>query len=242
MPMQAVILAGGLGTRLRSIVNDRPKPMALVNGKPFLEYQLNYLKAQNVRRILILCGHMADLIQEYFGDGRRVGLEISYAVEKDLKGTGGAILNAANMIDQTFLLLNGDTFVSFNLDDLRKFHNAKKADITMLAMQDKKRDNRYGTMVIDMNHRIVEFFEKESPLGKDLFISCGVYIINKTVFNNVSIDTFSLERDFLAKSTNLLMYAYVFKGSFIDIGTPKSYQEFIKMVEDMDGSGEMALK
>ena len=109
--MQAIILAGGLGTRLRSVVSDRPKPMALVEGKPFLEYVLQGLKKSGIDDIIFAVGYKGGMVEEYFGDGSRFGIRARYAYEEELLGTAGAIKNAGKYVtDEQFFVLNGDTF------------------------------------------------------------------------------------------------------------------------------------
>lgn len=225
--MQAVILAGGLGTRLRSVVNDRPKPMALVNGKPFLEYQLNFLKNQGIKDVLLLCGFMADKIQEYFGNGEKWDLKINYSIEDEPKGTGGAILNAYSQLEKRFLLLNGDTFINFNLSSLTIVHETKRADITILVRSAVGYEQRYGTLSVDANSKIVLFKEKDQSRS-NLYVNCGVYTVEKCVFQDCQLRKFSFEEDILMNKVNKLsIYACITNAGFIDIGTPDSYKWFV---------------
>lgn len=109
--MQAVLLAGGLGTRLRSVVSDRPKPMALVDGKPFMEYVIMQLKKYGIDEIIFAVGYKGSMVEEYFKDGRELGVKVSYAYEEELLGTAGAIKNAGKLVtDDRFFVLNADTF------------------------------------------------------------------------------------------------------------------------------------
>lgn len=120
--MQALILAGGLGTRLQSIVNDRPKPMADISNKPFLEHQLEFLRSFQIRELIFCVGHLHEHIEAYFGDGSRWGVQIQYSIEETLLGTGGAVKLAERYIKGAFLTMNGDSFFDINLDELRRFH------------------------------------------------------------------------------------------------------------------------
>src|SRR5215210_1825408 len=120
--MKALILVGGLGTRLRPLVSDRPKPMAQVEGKPFLEYQIEKLRAHGFKDLVLCVGHMARQVQDYFGDGRDWEVQIDYAVETELLGTAGAIKNAQKVIEDTFLVLNGDSYLEVDLGGLAEFH------------------------------------------------------------------------------------------------------------------------
>ena len=116
--MQAIILAGGLGTRLRSVVSDRPKPMALVEGKPFLEYVLQGLKKSGIDDIIFAVGYKGGMVEEYFGDGSRFGIRARYAYEEELLGTAGAIKNAGKYVtDEQFFVLNGDTFYQMDFGE-----------------------------------------------------------------------------------------------------------------------------
>src|SRR5919112_1675155 len=124
--MRALVLAGGLGTRLRSLLNDRPKPMAQVAGKPFLEYQIEMLRLHGFQDLVLCVGYLARHVQEYFGDGRGWGVHIDYAVETELLGTAGAIKNAQNFIDKDpFLVLNGDSYLEADLRELADFHRSR---------------------------------------------------------------------------------------------------------------------
>ena len=126
--MQAIILAGGLGTRLKTLVNDRPKAMAHVNDKPFLEYQIDFLKKNNIDQIILCVGYLREKIQEYFGDGRKWDITINYAVEKKLLGTAGALKNAEKYINSSFFVLNGDSFLDIDLPGMASFHHRKKSE------------------------------------------------------------------------------------------------------------------
>ncbi len=234
--MQAVILVGGLGKRLRTIINDRPKPMAQIRGKPFLEYQINYLKSQNVTDIVLLCGYMANKIREYFKDGKAYHVNIKYVIEQEPLGTGGAITNALNELDPTFLLLNGDTFIRFDLKEMIKFHKEKKSMITILITSIIKRENRYGQVMINSDNKVVGFVEKQLEPNKKSYTNCGVYIINKNIFLKTDHrnfqEKFSFEKDFLNTYYDKIpTYAFTTKNNFIDIGTPESYEEFCNFAD-----------
>ena len=120
--MQTIILAGGLGTRLRPLTNTIPKPMIHINGKPYLEYQIEYLKRFNLIDILILVGYLGESIESYFGDGKHFGVNITYSYEKEPLGTAGGIKNAEeNITENEFLLLYGDSFLPINLTEFTDF-------------------------------------------------------------------------------------------------------------------------
>ena len=130
--MQAIILAGGLGTRLRSVVSDRPKPMALVEGKPFLEYVLQGLKKSGIDDIIFAVGYKGGMVEEYFGDGSRFGIRARYAYEEELLGTAGAIKNAGKYVtDEQFFVLNGDTFYQMDFGDLSRIQQEKNLEMAL---------------------------------------------------------------------------------------------------------------
>ena len=131
--MQAIILAGGLGTRLRSVVSDRPKPMALVEGKPFLEYVLQGLKKSGIDDIIFAVGYKGGMVEEYFGDGSRFGIRARYAYEEELLGTAGAIKNAGKYVtDEQFFVLNGDTFYQMDFGDLSRVQQEKNLEMALV--------------------------------------------------------------------------------------------------------------
>jgi len=120
--MQVVILAGGLGVRLRPITTKIPKPMADVKGKPFLHYLLEYIKSFGYKKFLILAGYLGEIIEDYFGTGHTRGININYSYDKELLGTGGALKNAENRLDNDFFLVNGDTFLKIDYTELEKLY------------------------------------------------------------------------------------------------------------------------
>lgn len=220
----AIILAGGLGTRLKSIISDLPKPMAPVNGVPFLTYQFRYLKHYGIKKVILSVGHLAEKIEDYYKSDFE-GMNISYAYEKTALGTGGGIRLAiegcgANAI----LVLNGDSFFDVNIKEFFEQHNAKKSDAS-LALRRVDNAARYGTIQKDDNNRITLFNEK-SGLETPGIINGGVYILQKEIYlNNTPRNvTFSIEKDFFEKSiTKLFLTGFEFNTYFIDIGIPEDY-------------------
>ena len=225
MTTEAIVLAGGFGTRLRKVVNDVPKPMASINGKPFLTYVLNYLKKYGIQKVVLSVGHLHEVVEDYFGTEWE-GLKISYAVENEPLGTGGAIKYAFNKIsgDDAFVL-NGDTLFEVNLHQLHSFHLKSKAEIS-LALRAVTDISRYGTVQTNAANKIIAFTEKGALSGTGN-INGGIYLINKQVFKKISIFTekFSMENDVFEKYYNTLpFFGFPFKGYFIDIGIPEDYR------------------
>ncbi|HEX9652941.1 MAG TPA: nucleotidyltransferase family protein [bacterium] len=220
--MEAIVLAGGLGTRLRSKVADRPKVMAEINKQPFLSYLLNYLSSNHVKRVVLATGYLHEQIEQFYG-GKFKGLQIDYSVEEQPLGTGGAIKLALGKVggDQV-LILNGDTFFDINIDALLALHKKDVADIT-IALKAMRHISRYGIVKIQ-GTRVVNFEEKQ--MVDEGFINAGIYVAKKSLFDTLQLpDKFSLEEDFLKKFTaQLNMHAYISDAYFIDIGIPEDYQ------------------
>lgn len=233
MIKEAIILAGGFGTRLQSVVADRPKPMALVCDKPFLHYLFQYLKHYKIQKVILSVGHKAEMIQEYFGE-KYDEIIIDYAVEKEPMGTGGGIRMAMEKCNEKeVLVLNGDSFFDINLISFYNFYINQQSDVA-LAVRHIEDSSRYGTIQLNDSNRINLFTEKT---GKAIpgIISAGIYIINRKLYlNHTSINkNFSIEKDFFEPNVNFYnLHAYLSEGYFIDIGIPEDYakaqQDFTK--------------
>ncbi len=224
----AIILAGGLGTRLRSVISDLPKPMAPVAGQPFLHYIFLYLQKQGITDVVLSVGYKSEVIKEFFGD-KYAGINIRYAVENEPLGTGGGIRQAMSLIDSDAYVLNGDTFFDVDLKDLYEFYTMRSSDIA-LALKRMHHFDRYGTVEIGNQDRVLQFQEKRYKA--EGLINGGVYVINKNLFKKVEEieDTilsqrFSFEKDILEKHLLPLHYqGKEFGGYFIDIGIPEDYE------------------
>ncbi|MBI5643609.1 MAG: nucleotidyltransferase family protein [Deltaproteobacteria bacterium] len=221
--MEAIVLAGGFGTRLSSVVKDVPKPMAEVAGAPFLAYLMDYLNTQKVGKAVLSVGYKHEVIEDYFGR-RFKGVAIEYAVEDTALGTGGAIRRALEKIsDETPVILNGDTLFRVDLSGALDCHRLSGAVLTM-ALKRVAENDRYGSVMLDGN-RITGFREKTGE-KEDSFINGGVYVINREIFGlfKESREKFSFELDFLQKNIPLMnAVAYISNKYFIDIGIPRDY-------------------
>ncbi len=217
--MQAIVLAGGLGTRLRSVVQDLPKPMAPINGKPFLAFALEYLKKQGITEIILSVSYKYELIQEYFKDEFH-GMKIYYNIEKELLGTGGAIKDALKFVKNEVYVVNGDTF--FDIDLKKLVLNGSKICIALKQMQNF---DRYGTVNVDEQGIVTSFEEK--VFKKQGLINGGIYLLKKDIFNEFSLEKkFSFE-EFLQENYKLLkIQTQIFDDYFIDIGIPEDYKKF----------------
>jgi NDP-sugar pyrophosphorylase family protein len=223
--MQAVILAGGLGTRLRSIIGDLPKPLAPVQGRPFLEFQIEHLASEGFTRILLCVGHRYDLIRAHLHDGAAYGVEIAYSVEEEPLGTAGALRHARPYLDNIFLALNGDTFFTADLSSLVTAHQAGGTCSTVALVQVPEA-GRFGQVALDANGYVTHFNEKGNS-GPGL-INAGVYVFSSAVFDYFPAQTpLSLENQvFPVLARQRLLRGQVHHGYHIDIGTPESYARF----------------
>lgn len=221
--VEAVVLAGGLGARLRSVVSDRPKPMALVSGRPFLEWLLSDLRNQGIERIILSTGHMSEFIEDYFGSGDAFGLEIVYSREDAPLGTGGAIkLALSKLHGQRFFALNGDSFCDFNLGRMLEAHLEKAAAATLWLVPVDESE-RFGAVNVNANREIIGFREK-SEVGQGGLINAGVYLLQRSVLDSMPANAaFSLERDMFPGLIGKGIFGMIGSGPFIDIGTPESY-------------------
>ncbi|MCB9262746.1 MAG: NTP transferase domain-containing protein [Flavobacteriales bacterium] len=224
MMQEAVILAGGKGTRLQSVIKDVPKPMAIVAERPFLTYLLEKLSKNGVQKVVLSVGYKYEVILDYFGQ-RYKNITIEYAVEETPLGTGGGIKLAMKKCDTpNILVLNGDTFFDVSLKDFCTFHESQNFDVS-IALKQMENPSRYGTVKLEQNH-ISEFKEKDETL-KMGHINAGVYCFKKDFFlKNTPNGSFSLEEQFLQKEVAKSGFGgYAEEAYFIDIGIPEDYQK-----------------
>ena len=217
--MEAIVLAGGLGTRLAARLDGIPKPMAQVAGRPFLEILLGRLRGAGCSRVILSVGHLAGVIEDYFG-GEFRGMRVEYAVESDPRGTGGAIRAALGLVsEQSVLVLNGDTFLDVDYAAMMAFHAAQGVELTM-AVCHQADVARYGGVVL-AGERVVGFEEKGR--GGAGWINAGVYVVETgMVWPEGLPERFSFETEYLGPRAGLLGFAaYRSDGVFLDIGVPE---------------------
>ncbi|MCD6018610.1 MAG: Nucleotidyl transferase [Bacteroidetes bacterium] len=223
---EAIILAGGFGTRLQSVVNDVPKPMAPVNQEPFLNYIFDYLKFFKIEHVVLSTGYLSEKIMEYFGSEFQE-IKISYTKEIEPLGTGGGIrLAMEKCASENVLVLNGDSFFDVDLQVYDKQHRDKQADCS-LALRKVEDAARYGTIESGPDNSIASFKEKDGH-EKPGLINGGVYILNRKLFleKTEAGKAFSIEKDFYEnRIKELKIYGYEYDGYFIDIGIPEDYQK-----------------
>lgn len=222
--MQALILAGGLGTRLKTVVADKPKALSPIGEKPFLYYVIDYLEKQGVTHITFSLGYLAEQIVQYL-QIHHPELQYNYYIEEKPLGTGGAIKKCIDLISESdFLMVNADTFFDIPLQQMFEFHNKNNADCT-IALKQMKNFDRYGTVELDEEKDIVMFKEKQ-PKQEGL-INGGFVFVNKNTFLQCTQNlpnVFSFEKDFLEKNLlNIKVKGFISNGYFIDIGIPEDY-------------------
>ena len=229
--VEAIILAGGLGTRLRSEIGEFPKPLAPTGGVPFLKILLNYLYLNGIERVILAVGYKWELIEAEFGANYK-GIDLIYSIENTPLGTGGAIKLALEKTDEeAIFVVNGETLFTAPLQEMRLAHSRKESDCS-LALHFMDQNSRYGNVVIDHHTQIQDF--KEKGASGSGYINGGIYILNKSALAYFPLgQTFSFETDFLAKKTNELnLFGHPFTTYFKDIGIPEDYHQFEKDLKE----------
>ena len=235
--MEAILLCGGLGTRLRSVVSDRPKPMADIAGKPFLHYLVKMLSESGVKRLIFALGYMGEQIEAYFQSGKDYGLSIFYSYEDSPLGTGGAIRNALSHVSgENVLVLNADTFFHTDYESLLREQLKNKAAMT-IASRKIEDISRYGAILKDENGRILRWNEKMSSDQAEALrpgeINGGIYVMQKSLIEKIPEGKQSLENDCIPAwlEDGLYLQAIPSDGYFMDIGIPEDYAQFREDVE-----------
>ena len=226
--MQAIILAGGVGSRLGNIVKDTPKPFLRVKNNPFILNIVERLISQNVKEIIFCLGYKPQKIINFFGDGSKWGIKVSYIIEEKLMGTAGAIRAAYKKISQSnVIVLNGDSFCYFDILGLITQHRLNNADATLSILKVNKPE-KYGLILFNENMKVNKFLEKSKKYKNKInYINAGVYIINKNLIKKIdNTKPVSLEKDFFPMNLDMNIQAFILKNEkFIDIGTPESLKK-----------------
>ena len=218
--MEAIVLAGGLGTRLQSVISDVPKPMAPIDDKPFLEKILKYLQKNGVTKVILSVGYKWETIKAYFGE-KFEDIELVYSVEDEPLGTGGAIKKALNLCqEKEIYIINGDTFFDVNLNKLNLKNNSK----LILSLKVMKNFDRYGCVETNTDGFVTTFTEKEfREFGN---INGGIYLMSRNIFDGYNLEKkFSFEEFIQIKFKQLNISSRIFDKYFIDIGIPEDYQK-----------------
>ncbi len=227
--MRAVLMAGGSGTRLRPLTCDMPKPMVPILNRPIAEHIINLLKRHNITEIITTLHYLPDVMKEYFHDGKQFGVQMTYAIEEDQPlGTAGCVKNIAELLNNTFLVISGDSITDFDLTSAIKFHKEKKAKATLILTR-VPNPVEFGVVITDKDQRICRFLEK--PSTSEIFsdtVNTGTYILEPEILNYLPANE---EKDFSTDLFPLLlkngeaMYGYVAEGYWCDVGHLDAYRE-----------------
>ncbi|OXS56169.1 mannose-1-phosphate guanylyltransferase [Cohnella sp. CIP 111063] len=226
--MKALLLAGGLGTRLRPLTEHLPKPMALVGNRPWLEHLLLHYKEQGVNEFVIAVKHYRELIESYLGDGSKYGVRIDYSVEKELLGTAGAIKNAERLLSDRFVVVNADIIHQVNLTAALRYHEEHGGAVT-ICLTEVEDPSHYGVVEQTDGGRIVRFTEKpkkeEAPSNR---INAGIYIMERRALDFVPAGkVVSIEKETfpLLIDNGSGVYGHPIGGYWMDMGTKERYRQ-----------------
>jgi NDP-sugar pyrophosphorylase family protein len=240
-PLDVIVLAGGKGTRLHSVVSDRPKPLATVCGRPFLDWLLLYLRGRGLGRVVLATGYRGEMVRAACGDGSALGLELHYAQEEFPLGTGGAarLATARTTADQV-LVLNGDSFCPFDVARLAESHQkvGARATLWLTPMDDCR---RYGSVERDGDGQVHAFHEKSDHLGAGL-INAGIYLFERTTLDAIPDGrAVSLETEVFPNMIGDGLYSVLGTGPFLDIGTPESFGQAASFITENQALWDDAL-
>ena len=221
--MKAVILAGGLGTRLRPLTNNIPKPMLPIGEKPILEHLVNWTKKGGIKSVILCVSYLRESIEDYFGDGEKFGVKIEYAISKKQLATAGQLKTAEKFIDDDFVCMYGDSIFNFSLRSMIKQHSIKKSFVTM-SLNEHKTTLPYGVIETSKNGKVVNWNEKPEIKAN---INMGCYIMNPQVFNLIPKNKPYGMDDVIKKAMKKkeAINSFITKKGFTDIGNTESYKQ-----------------
>jgi mannose-1-phosphate guanylyltransferase len=224
--MTAVVLVGGPGMRLRPLTDDRPKSLVPVLNRPVMEHTIAYLKQFGIEDIVLTLSYMPDTIKERFGDGSRYGARLVYCLEEEPRGTAGAVKNAGEYIDGTFVVLNGDIFTDLDIADMIAFHRRQKAaaSISLSWVEDP---SAFGVVETGRQHRVKRFIEKPPRAeANSHWINAGIYMLEPSVLEHIPAGQhYMFEKGLFPRilELGLPVYGYPYRGYWVDMGTPAKY-------------------
>jgi len=232
--MQVAILAGGLATRLRPLTEKIPKSMVMIGGRPFLEYQLHFLRKNGVTSVVLCVGYLAEQIENHFGDGRKFGVSISYSYEGDeLLGTAGALKNAERLLDDPFFAMYGDSYLFLDFADAMRYFRSRNKLALMTVYKNHDQFERSNTVV--EGGLIKKFSKKEKTEGM-VYIEYGANIFRKDVLQMIPQgQPYSLDELFPELIRREELLAYEVRDRFYQIGSPQGLEEFEKYVIEIGG-------
>jgi NDP-sugar pyrophosphorylase family protein len=230
--VKVFILAGGLGTRIRSLFPDCPKPLIPFHGKPFLQWQIELLAKQGFEEFVLCIGYLSEQIVEQFGDGSSLGVNIEYSIESTPLGTGGALKYAAKSIDSTIMLLNGDTYLNTNYVELVNRHLElvkREQAIGSMSLVYRQDTDRYGSVTLTETNQLAEFHARSPDLAPGL-VNAGAYIFEPQILDFIPThQQTSLEADIFGSivQNQKNLYGIPIEGTFIDMGTIDGYEQLL---------------
>ena len=224
--MKAVIIAGGLGTRLRPLTNNTPKPMLPIGEKPILEHLVNWTKKGGIKSVILCVSYLKESIEDYFGDGEKFGVKIEYAISKKQLATAGQLKTAEKFIDDDFVCMYGDSIFNFSLRSMIKQHSIKKSFVTM-SLNEYKTTLPYGVIETSKNGKVVNWNEKPEIKAN---VNIGCYIMNPQVFNLIPKNKPYGMDDVIKKAMKKkeAVNSFITKKGFTDIGNKESYKQACK--------------
>jgi NDP-sugar pyrophosphorylase family protein len=230
----AIVLCGGMGTRLKKRVNDRPKSLAEIGGKPFLDYQIQWLIDNQIKRVYLAAGHMGEMVKDYVQKWKNRDISIEVIMEPEPLGTGGAVMNIHLLLEsncKNLLVINGDTFLSFNIEEMYRHHSAHRGLLTM-AVSCVKNSDRYTGLSIEES--MITGVSSDQKVTSEVYVHAGAYIISRILLADIPLTKFSMEADLLPGFISQgKVNSYILpKGddaNFFDYGIPEAYDEITQV-------------
>jgi NDP-sugar pyrophosphorylase family protein len=236
----AIVLCGGAGLRLRSAIGDAPKTMARVSGRPFLELLLCQLRRYGFRRVILAVGYKREVIQTYFGR-QAFGLDLEYSVESSPLGTGGALQNAAALVESdAAFVMNGDSYTDVDVESFVDDFRESNADASLVVVSVAGR-NDCGSVLVDPTGKVERFLEKKNPAGSP-YANAGLYLVSRRLLGDIQPDTqVSLEEDLFPRwlDEHNDIRAFVHRGECVDIGTPERFLCAQTILADVESEASM---
>ena len=230
-----VLLCGGAGLRLRSVIGNAPKGMADIAGRPFLELLLRQARRHDFKRAILAVGYQKDVIYSQIGE-RTFGLDLVFSAESLPLGTGGALRNAADLIESdSILVMNGDSYTNVNLGEVLADYRQAKADVCVVVVPADGRSD-CGFVLLDGNGRLTSFDEKRAPL-QSAYINAGIYLLSRAMLDQIPTDVaISLERELLPRwlRQGRTIRGFICPGTCVDIGTPERYRNAQSVLADVE--------
>lgn len=233
--MQAVILAAGLGSRIRPVLINTPKAMITVHELPFLAYLLAHLKKNGIKNVVLAVGYLSYVIKNYFGNGERFGMSLLYSENHLPMGTAGEIKLAEPYLEERFFVINGDTYICEDYSKILKFHLFKKATVTIVTAKAKR--GIVGGKVLIGKEDVVKSFTERGSYRNSGWVNAGLYIFEKEILSAIPKKIrLSLEKDIFPKIIRKkAVYAFSSKHRLLEVGTPEGYLKVVKLVKNYEG-------